>query len=617
MRTGLEAAFMQSNAQPDQVSSTPESSKPPADFKDILEDEDVVLEEDDVKRLPYLKDEILGSGGAAVVQRVQHTKTKALYAIKTIRFPWESHQRIETEKHFDSEVEITRSLKGHYHIVRVFATFKTADHGNIILQPVAIDGDLEMFLRRYERLFEQHETHVREITAIVPVLQRAFGCLASGLEYMHGKQIRHRDIKPRNILIHQGRVLYADFGASKDARRPGESTTEGSAMPLTRKWAPPEVLDSTKRNYSADVYSLGCVFITLFATITRAINLDHGERFRDIMEKTHADLRAAKVSPLLSFLPEIIIAMTWRDRLKRPPASTVFRIIHEHDEFYCSKCHRPKGLYTEWIWHERLRRWYCFELAGDGSPTIDRPYWDDPATQHKPPPKIAHTGSGQSSQKPQPPAVDEISREMSETRIAEDFLSPLDPPAQRISTEPASAALESSYQRLGKESQPGFFVLGRVFKMLWTASPNIPGEERSRASSQHSFEPQKNGEDAETRTFVVVRNMGNSSQCVPVQSFRRRGHGTTPSFLTDNHGIIFTAAQPPTVSSPEERNLAKRAVQVRLREGIRADVLRPESRLNYGKRYSVLHNVKVVDIGMIVDEHKHLVEAYSDTTING
>ncbi|KAF9739621.1 Mitogen-activated protein kinase kinase kinase YODA [Paraphaeosphaeria minitans] len=41
------------------------------------------------------------------------------------------------------------------------------------------------------------------------------GCLAHALSHIHSKLIKHKDIKPQNILFHNNRVVLADFGISK------------------------------------------------------------------------------------------------------------------------------------------------------------------------------------------------------------------------------------------------------------------------------------------------------------------------------------------------------------------------------------------------------------------
>ena len=57
------------------------------------------------------------------------------------------------------------------------------------------------------------------------LLKAFFGCLANALQYLHASQIRHRDIKPQNILVHGTRVLFADFGIALDWVDLGRSTT--------------------------------------------------------------------------------------------------------------------------------------------------------------------------------------------------------------------------------------------------------------------------------------------------------------------------------------------------------------------------------------------------------
>lgn len=45
------------------------------------------------------------------------------------------------------------------------------------------------------------------------------------------------------------------------------STTEGLPDSLTRRYAAPEVLANEPRNRSADVFSLGCVYLEMLAAL--------------------------------------------------------------------------------------------------------------------------------------------------------------------------------------------------------------------------------------------------------------------------------------------------------------------------------------------------------------
>jgi serine/threonine protein kinase len=156
-----------------------------------------------------------------------------------------------------------RLLASHHHIIQVFATYIAHRELALILSPVADGGDLHDFLGNYQDA-GIHAPGRGEKTLI---LYRAFGCLASGLAFMHGQRVRHKDIKPQNILVHQGSVLYTDFGISLDFSKQGQSTTIGNPQSYTKRYCAPEVADWGNRNSKSDIFSLGCVFLEIIAAL--------------------------------------------------------------------------------------------------------------------------------------------------------------------------------------------------------------------------------------------------------------------------------------------------------------------------------------------------------------
>ena len=92
------------------------------------------------------------------------------------------------------------------------------------------------------------------------------------LSYLHSNGIRHKDIKPANILLLKDKngkdtVSLCDFAtAFRYGAREG-GTTEGPVKRWTRRYAAPEVHAHEKRNTSSDVWSLGCVFLEMLSII--------------------------------------------------------------------------------------------------------------------------------------------------------------------------------------------------------------------------------------------------------------------------------------------------------------------------------------------------------------
>ncbi|KAK4166420.1 kinase-like domain-containing protein [Cladorrhinum sp. PSN259] len=98
-------------------------------------------------------------------------------------------------------------------------------------------------------------------------LHTYFGCLAQAVAFLHkaNVQIRHKDIKPENVVIDE--FLYpvlTDFGLSKHFEA-GQHSSGPTGKTL--KYADPEAIHETKRDERSDVFSLGCVFLEMATTL--------------------------------------------------------------------------------------------------------------------------------------------------------------------------------------------------------------------------------------------------------------------------------------------------------------------------------------------------------------
>ncbi|KAL2069568.1 hypothetical protein VTL71DRAFT_14247 [Oculimacula yallundae] len=117
-------------------------------------------------------------------------------------------------------------------------------------------------------------------TTALGFLQQILGCITEALAYCHEKKIRHRDLKPKNILLSPGRVYLADFGIARDVKDTEDSITSGRCG--TPSWIAPEVHDEELHSMShADIWSLGCIFLNI-ATVIYGEPL---ELFDDIMKE--------------------------------------------------------------------------------------------------------------------------------------------------------------------------------------------------------------------------------------------------------------------------------------------------------------------------------------------
>lgn len=115
-------------------------------------------------------------------------------------------------------------------------------------------------------LYEYYDL-ARDSPDKLSLLRSFFGCLTNALQYVHSIKIRHRDIKPQNVLVKGERVFLTDFGIALDWENLSRSTTTADSA-KTVVYMAPEVARYEKRNTTADIWSLGCVFMEM-ATVLK------------------------------------------------------------------------------------------------------------------------------------------------------------------------------------------------------------------------------------------------------------------------------------------------------------------------------------------------------------
>lgn len=85
--------------------------------------------------------------------------------------------------------------------------------------------------------------------------------VASGLHYLHSKNVIHRDLTAKNVLLtHNCIAKISDFGNSR-VIDPNSAVDPMTARPGTAIYMPPEALYGTVARYNnkLDVFSFGCL----------------------------------------------------------------------------------------------------------------------------------------------------------------------------------------------------------------------------------------------------------------------------------------------------------------------------------------------------------------------
>lgn len=158
---------------------------------------------------------------------------------------------------FENEINCMKRCQ-HKHIVEFVESYTDENVLAIVMSPVC-----EMNLNDY--------MHVQDSKNSRHALSKFFGCLLNAMCHLFEKRVRHRDVKPENILVQHfnhneaPQVVICDFGLAHPWEE-GEGDQTNSNTNGTRKYKAPELLTeppNQTHDYRTDVWALACVFVQL------------------------------------------------------------------------------------------------------------------------------------------------------------------------------------------------------------------------------------------------------------------------------------------------------------------------------------------------------------------
>jgi len=191
----------------------------------------------------YDVEQELGRGGMATVYRAQDRKHGRALAIKVLR-P-ELAEVLGAER-FLREIQIAANLT-HPHILPLHDS-GDADGLLYYVMPYLPGESLRALLDREKQLpIEEAVRITREVL--------------SALSHAHSRGIIHRDVKPENILLADGKAVVADFGIARALGMAGESriTQTGMSLGTPGYMSPEQVVGEADLDARSDVYAVGCM----------------------------------------------------------------------------------------------------------------------------------------------------------------------------------------------------------------------------------------------------------------------------------------------------------------------------------------------------------------------
>ncbi|HEX9762570.1 MAG TPA: LpqB family beta-propeller domain-containing protein, partial [Acidimicrobiia bacterium] len=197
----------------------------------------------------YRLEEEIGAGGMATVYLAHDLRHNRKVALKVLR---PDLAALIGADRFLKEIETTANLQ-HPHILPLHDSGE-ADGFLYYVMPF-VEGDT---LR--DKLTREKQLSVDEAIDLIRGV-------AAALDYAHRNGVIHRDVKPENILIHDGQATVADFGIALAVRQAGGTrlTETGLSIGTPSYMSPEQAMGDRELDARSDIYSLGAMLYEMLA----------------------------------------------------------------------------------------------------------------------------------------------------------------------------------------------------------------------------------------------------------------------------------------------------------------------------------------------------------------
>ena len=201
----------------------------------------------------WKRGDLIGEGAFGSVYQAM-LRTGGIIAVKQIEM-----EESNSKKAYNSirkEVRILRDLD-HINIVKFIGTMLEGRVVHIFMELIS-GGSIETLLKTFgpfeEDLFQNYTRQMME-----------------GIEYIHSKNVVHRDIKGKNVmLMANGVIKLIDFGCARQVIQQGSNSKEEllEKMYGTIHWMSPEMIREDGHGSKTDIWSCGC---TVFEMVIRGV----------------------------------------------------------------------------------------------------------------------------------------------------------------------------------------------------------------------------------------------------------------------------------------------------------------------------------------------------------